>query len=514
MRCRPMMGLAVLVLLLTWSLGSPPAERPGRPGAGRHARGGDRDRIPVISIPPSRPAGPPTPPPSSSTTACSGAMSAATPVPELAESWQVEQGGAVYRFRLRDGVKWHDGTPFTASDVKFTFEEVLLKFHARTRASMGGGPRRHRGSRRPDRGLPIQAAVRPPAVPARRDRGADRRAAHLPGHRSPDERGERQSDRHRALQVRLLSKGTEIRLARNPTYFKPGLPHLDGLVMRIIPDLSVAGAGARERRGRFPVGAAGPACRVASRATRDSGLPGPAYHPGGSNCIMTMSFNLERPILKEPRVRRAVAHAIDRQAFLPRFSSATARWRRRRSRARFRGRTRAASACRRLDRAEAERLLDAVGWRKEGEGARTARGVSGVADGTRLSIDFLHFPDLREVRRAGPSAAGRGRHRRGAAAARAGRLRADGLQGPQLRHERHLVLQWPGPRDRRAPDVPLLADRSGPVHERGRLPEPPRRLPSSTRRAGRWSVTSAPGSTVRSRRSSSRSCPTSGWWKP
>ena len=39
------------------------------------------------------------------------------PVPELAESWQVEQGGAVYRFRLRDGVKWHDGKPFTAADV-------------------------------------------------------------------------------------------------------------------------------------------------------------------------------------------------------------------------------------------------------------------------------------------------------------------------------------------------------------------------------------------------------------
>ena len=60
------------------------------------------------------------------------------PVPELAESWQVEQGGAVYRFRLQDGVKWHDGAPFTAADVKFSFEEVLLKFHARTKASMGG----------------------------------------------------------------------------------------------------------------------------------------------------------------------------------------------------------------------------------------------------------------------------------------------------------------------------------------------------------------------------------------
>jgi extracellular solute-binding protein (family 5)/alpha-L-arabinofuranosidase-like protein len=62
-------------------------------------------------------------------------MSAASPFPT--ESWQIEQGGLVHRFRLRPAVKWHDGTPFTAADVKFTFEEILLKFHARTRASMG-----------------------------------------------------------------------------------------------------------------------------------------------------------------------------------------------------------------------------------------------------------------------------------------------------------------------------------------------------------------------------------------
>src|SRR5262249_56735915 len=59
------------------------------------------------------------------------------PAPELAERWQVEQGGSVYRFHLRDGVKWHDGKPFTSSDGKLTFAEVLPKFHARTRSSMG-----------------------------------------------------------------------------------------------------------------------------------------------------------------------------------------------------------------------------------------------------------------------------------------------------------------------------------------------------------------------------------------
>src|SRR5262249_35745100 len=46
----------------------------------------------------------------------------------------------------------------------------------------------------------------------------------------------------------------------------------------------------------------------------------------------------------------------------------------------------------RFDRGEAERLLDAAGWKKEGDAARVARGVAGGADGTRLSIDFLPFP--------------------------------------------------------------------------------------------------------------------------
>src|SRR5262245_41125021 len=59
------------------------------------------------------------------------------PQPALAERWEVEDGGARYRFHLRRGVRWHDGQPFTSADVQFTFDSVLLRFHARTRASVG-----------------------------------------------------------------------------------------------------------------------------------------------------------------------------------------------------------------------------------------------------------------------------------------------------------------------------------------------------------------------------------------
>ncbi|MFZ5991182.1 MAG: ABC transporter substrate-binding protein [Deinococcota bacterium] len=47
------------------------------------------------------------------------------PVPELAERWEVRDNAKTYIFYLRKGVFWHDGKPFTAEDVRFTFD--LLK---------------------------------------------------------------------------------------------------------------------------------------------------------------------------------------------------------------------------------------------------------------------------------------------------------------------------------------------------------------------------------------------------
>jgi peptide/nickel transport system substrate-binding protein len=45
--------------------------------------------------------------------------------PLLAESWEVSRDGLTYTFKLKKGVKWHDGKAFTARDVAFTFYSVL-----------------------------------------------------------------------------------------------------------------------------------------------------------------------------------------------------------------------------------------------------------------------------------------------------------------------------------------------------------------------------------------------------
>jgi peptide/nickel transport system substrate-binding protein len=50
-----------------------------------------------------------------------------TIVPELAESWSLNDDKTKLTFKLRTGVKWHDGKPFTAADVKCTFDLLMGK---------------------------------------------------------------------------------------------------------------------------------------------------------------------------------------------------------------------------------------------------------------------------------------------------------------------------------------------------------------------------------------------------
>ena len=49
--------------------------------------------------------------------------------PALAESWEISEDGTVYTFELREGVTFHDGTPFNAEAVKFNFDRMLNEDH-------------------------------------------------------------------------------------------------------------------------------------------------------------------------------------------------------------------------------------------------------------------------------------------------------------------------------------------------------------------------------------------------
>ncbi len=46
-------------------------------------------------------------------------------IPELASSWEIGDGGKTITFHLHQGVKWHDGAPFSSADVKYTIERIM-----------------------------------------------------------------------------------------------------------------------------------------------------------------------------------------------------------------------------------------------------------------------------------------------------------------------------------------------------------------------------------------------------
>ena len=44
----------------------------------------------------------------------------------MAESWEVNEDATEFTFKLREGMKWSDGEPFTADDIMFWYEDVLM----------------------------------------------------------------------------------------------------------------------------------------------------------------------------------------------------------------------------------------------------------------------------------------------------------------------------------------------------------------------------------------------------
>jgi len=102
-------------------------------------------------------------------------------------------------------------------------------------------------------------------------------------------------------------------LVRNDNYFKPGLPKLERLVFRVIPEANTQVAALANREVDY-LGRVAPSdvARLKDKATLVDTTSG----PGGANCVMTLAFNLQRPTLAALPVRQAFAHALNRRQML------------------------------------------------------------------------------------------------------------------------------------------------------------------------------------------------------
>ncbi len=233
------------------------------------------------------------------------------PVPELAASWEVSDDGLTVTFKLQEGVTWHDGEPFSSADVQFSIMEVLKKFHPR-------GPNSFRevsSIDTPDAVTAIFNLERPapymmralsayesPIVPKHLLEGKDIREAELSG--NPVGTG--------PFKFVEWKKGQYIRLDKNENYWKDGLPLLDRIVARIIPDASTRTAAMES--GEVHYGAFGAIPNIDVIRLRDQddiGVTTDGY--AMINPMALIEFDTTRAPFESKALRQAISLSVDRQ---------------------------------------------------------------------------------------------------------------------------------------------------------------------------------------------------------
>jgi peptide/nickel transport system substrate-binding protein len=232
------------------------------------------------------------------------------PTPELAESWQVSPDSRTFTFKLRRGVKFHDGQDFTAADVKFTMEEVIAKHHPRGRTVFS----KLQEVQTPDPytaifkfsaptpfAIFVLNASETPMLPKHVYAGSDPRTN--PANSAPVGTG--------PFRFVKWEKGQFILAERNDKYWDKGKPYVDKVIFRIIPD-AAARAVAFES-GDIDLGGPWPVALVDQ--ARLGKLPHLMVESRGYTMVSPMfyfEFNMRDPAFQDVRVRRAFAHAINR----------------------------------------------------------------------------------------------------------------------------------------------------------------------------------------------------------
>jgi peptide/nickel transport system substrate-binding protein len=230
------------------------------------------------------------------------------PQPDLARSFEESDDGLTYTFKLRPGVRWHDGRPFSSADVKFTFEEVLLDLHPRTRALADS----IESIETPD-DLTVVFRLKERYTPFLKLVDEDNGAIlprHLyegtdpltnPANAEPVGTG--------PFKFESAVTGSRINLVRNEEYFKEGRPYLDRIVFRIIARPPQAFQAFQAGEVNF---LGSPSPPDVERLSGQDGVGVTEEGREGFGRVIRLIPNLEREPFDDVRVRRAMAHAIDR----------------------------------------------------------------------------------------------------------------------------------------------------------------------------------------------------------
>ncbi|MEP7344898.1 MAG: ABC transporter substrate-binding protein [Gemmatimonadaceae bacterium] len=231
------------------------------------------------------------------------------PTPDLAESWSESEDGLTYTFKLRAGVRWHDGTPFTAGDVKFTFDQI---------ADVNSGSRLHSDfaaveSTEVVDSLTVRFHLKAPFAPFLALLGYN--AGIIPAHPFKGTTLMAAADFNRLhpigtgpFMVSESVPGSVVVMVRNPHYYREA-PPLDQIIFKIVPDINVQVA--QLRAGEMDIVQLEPANRASVEGVDAISIV--------QNPVMQhyyVAFNASNKMFAAPEVRRALGMAVDRQAII------------------------------------------------------------------------------------------------------------------------------------------------------------------------------------------------------
>ena len=232
------------------------------------------------------------------------------PEPMLASKWEISPDGLVWTFHLRNGVKWHDGQPLTADDVKFTMDTIMDPKLA-TRA--GRSFSLLKSTDVVDKSTVKFTMSAPfPAFPAYLANGFQVAPKHLLAGRDIQnytEFNKRKPIGTGAFKMVENVVGDHIALEANPDFFL-GRPKLDRVIFKVLPDANTQVA-------QLKTGEIDLMPRVdVSVAPSIQGTKGVRIDTGLVPQFWALHLNHDFPLFTDKKVRQAIAYAIDREALI------------------------------------------------------------------------------------------------------------------------------------------------------------------------------------------------------
>ena len=230
--------------------------------------------------------------------------------PGLAESWEVAPDGKTITFKIRKGVKFHDGKPMTAEDARYSIMEVLSKFHPRGKGNFSLVEK----AETPDSHTLVLTLSQPSPSMLMAFSGYE--SPILPKHLFAGTNIENHPNANAPVGTGPFKfvewkRGQYMRLDRNPDYWSPGEPKLDRIVIRTIPDSATRSAVLEKGEAHIAGFGAVPyndAARLAKLSNVNVTKQGyEMFSPIGE-----LDFNTKVKPFDDKRVRQAVAYAIDR----------------------------------------------------------------------------------------------------------------------------------------------------------------------------------------------------------